>query len=505
LLLNRQFIRTAKRYGRKPAFIDRTTDKRITYSKALIFSLVLSEKFKKYGDSRIGIMLPTGAGCALSILGSLMAGKSPVMVNYTTGAARNAEYAKRKCGFGTIITSRAFLEKLNCPRVDGMVHIEDLVGGITLADKLKALLRSMLPTSLLSNAVHGGSEEDDAVMLFTSGSEKDPKAVPLTHKNILSNIESITGVFALSDADRMLANLPFFHVFGLTVNLWTPLCHGMTVVTYANPMDYKTVCNIVREERPTIMAGTPSFFLGYLRKSEPGDFESLRIMVSGADKCPQSLRDAFREKHGISLLEGYGVTETSPVISTNTPWDNRQGSIGRVIPGARVRIENLESGGECAPGETGKITVKGDLVMKGYFGDPEETSRRIKDGWYDTGDMGFVDKEGYLYHAGRLKRFVKVGGEMVSLSKVEDVLERFLPQDASCCVVEAPDELRGAKIVAAVTLEVDEKKILRQMAGHLPNIALPKRFVRVEELPRMGSGKVDFRATAEMVRGMIGE
>lgn len=503
MLLHRHFVRVAKKYGSKPAIIDRTADRKITYGAALIASLLLAGKFRDYEKGYIGIMIPTSAGCCLAVLGALMSGRTPVMINYSTGAARNAEYAQKKCGFRTIVTSRTLLEKIDCPFVGGMVFIEDIVASISPAEKIRAAILSKLPVSFILRGAHAGKEDDDAVVLFTSGSEKDPKAVQLSHRNISSNIRSFSEVVTLSSNDRILANLPLFHVFGLTVDMWTPLYHGMTIITYANPLDYRMISSIVREEAPTIMVGTPSFLWGYLRKSEPGDFRSLRLVVCGADKCPEALREDFRRQHGITVYEGYGATETSPVISTNTPEHNRPGSIGKVLPGVQVRIENYETGEDCRPGETGRIMVKGDLVMKGYFDDFEETSMRIRHGWYDTGDMGFLDEEGFLWHAGRLKRFVKIGGEMVSLVRVESVMERFLPEGAACCLVEAPDAFKGARIVAAVTQKIDEKKILKQMASHLPNIALPKQIVVIEELPKMGSGKIDFRAVTGLVNDLV--
>jgi acyl-[acyl-carrier-protein]-phospholipid O-acyltransferase/long-chain-fatty-acid--[acyl-carrier-protein] ligase len=503
MLLHQIFVRIAKRYGNKLAFVDRTSDRKVTYSKALIASLILSEKFRKFDEGFLGIMIPTSAGCALSILGALMSGRTPVMINYSTGAANNALYAQDKCNFKTIITSKALLEKINCPVIDGMVFIEDIMEEISVREKLKAAVISKLPAALILRLFHEGYKDDNIVILFTSGSEKDPKAVQLTHHNINSNIESFSKVMKMYDHDIILANLPYFHVFGLTVNLWTPLCFGMTIVTYANPLDYKMICTILREEQPTVMVGTPSFLWGYLRKSEAGDFKSLRLVVSGADKCPDILRKEFLEKHGITLYEGYGATETSPVISVNTPEHNKPGSVGKVLPGVKVRIENYETGKECRPGEVGRILVRGDLVMKGYLDDFEETSMRIRHGWYDTGDMGFLDEEGFLWHAGRLKRFVKIGGEMVSLVKVEDVLQKTLPENVSCSVVEIPDALKGVKIVGAVTQKIDEKKILKQMSEQLPNIALPKQFIVIEDLPKMGSGKIDFRSVTEIVQTML--
>ena len=493
----------AKRHAKKLAVIDKTTGKNVTYSRALIGALILSSKFSRYDKGFIGIMIPTSAGCALATVGALMSGRIPVMINYSTGAEVNAKYAQRKCKFKTIITSKTLLEKINCPVIDGMVLIEDIMAGVTTTDKLKAALRTKLPVNMILNGIYKGDENDTAAILFTSGSEKDPKAVQLTHRNIASNIENFGGYVKINESDILLANLVFYHVFGLTVNLWVPFCYGMTMVTYANPLDFQTISNIARDEKPTIMVGTPSFFWGYLQKSEPGDFKSLRLMVAGADKCPDALRDGYMKKHGITLFEGYGATETSPVISVNSQEFNRPGSTGKVIPNVQVRIENLETGEECATRQVGKIMVKGDSVMKGYYDDPELTADALVDGWYNTGDMGFFDEDGFLWHAGRFKRFAKIGGEMVSLVKVENILEKHLPQGVSCCVVEVSDEKKGSYIVATVSMEVNKTAILRKMLNELPVIALPRQFIVVEELPMMSTGKIDFRKVTKIVQDIL--
>lgn len=500
MLLHHKFIEVAKEMGNKLAISDHTTNSKLEYKRCLIASILLSGIFKKLEKGFVGVMLPTSAGCILSKIGLLMSGRTPVMINYSTGAEHNALYAQKKCAFKTIITSKKLLEKIECPYVDGMIYIEDIMAGINGLQKAKAALIASLPVGMIKSWVHNCSEDDNAVILFTSGSEKDPKAVQLTHKNISTNIEAINNAFHFQEEDIFLCSLPYFHVFGLTTSLWLPLFQKLTLLTYANPLDFKKIVSIVREEKATFLVGTPAFFWGYLRKSEPGDFDSLRIALAGADKCPDSLRTSFMERHGITLYEGYGATECSPVISANSPEANCPGSTGKPLANLQVRIENYETGEECAAGEDGRILVKGDSVMKGYFNDFEQTSLHLRNGWYDTGDMGNIDKDGFLWHVGRLKRFVKIGGEMVSLVKIEDILEKFLPEDAHCCVVEVPDPTKGAKIVAVVTEQLDEKKVLKQMAEHLPKISLPKKFLYQETLPKMGSGKLDFRKVAEMAR-----
>jgi acyl-[acyl-carrier-protein]-phospholipid O-acyltransferase / long-chain-fatty-acid--[acyl-carrier-protein] ligase len=503
MILHHHFIVTAKKQGDKMAIVDRTLDRRVPYSKALIASLILAKKFEKYKEGYIGIMIPTSAGGMLAVLGAVMSGKVPVMINYSTGAADNCEYAQNKCGFKTIITSRALLEKIGCRLVPGMVCIEDIMDRITAADKLKAALKSKLPARLIIGSLPECKPDDNVVILFTSGSEKEPKAVQLTHRNIASNIVDILKAFDLTDKDTIMCILPLFHVFGQNINFWLPLTVGMTAVTYANPLDYRRIPTVIREEKATMIAATPVFFAGYVRESKTGDFATVRLMVAGADKTPDWLRDEYMKKHHIELLEGYGCTETSPVVSVNTPGANRPGSIGRPVSGASVKIADIKTGRDLPQGKEGKVLVKGDLVMKGYLDDLEETSLRIKDGWYDTGDMGVMDKEGYLWHRGRLKRFVKIGGEMVSLVKTESVLEEFLPEGVSCCLVEVPDSLKGAKIVAAVTRRVKEKDILKKMGKKLPPIALPKQFVVIPDLPKLGSGKIDFRSATELAREKI--
>lgn len=503
MLLHHQFVRMAKIHEKKIAIIDKTLDRQVTYKKALIGSLILSKKFEKYDPGFLGIMLPNTAGTVLSVLGTLMSGRVPVMINYSTGPEANCQFAQQKCDFKTIITSKALLKKINCKKVEGMVFLEDIMSSISILDKVKGAMKAGKHVESLLKSIHGGEEDDTLLILFTSGSEKNPKAVQLSHKNITSNYDALIKAFSFTSDDIFLANLPYFHVFGQTANLWIPMAHGMTIVTYANPLDFKKISEIIREEKVTLVAGTPTFFWGYLRASKPGDFKTARILLSGADKCPDALRDSFWKKHSKVLLEAYGTTETSPAITINTLEYNRPGSVGKPIDGVKVQVENYETGEPCGISEIGKILVKGNNVMKGYFDDFEQTSLSVRHGWYDTGDMGYMDGDGYLWHVGRLKRFLKIGGEMVSLIKVEDVLEKLLPPETECCVVEVPDAIRGARIVAAITQKIDEKAVIKLMAEQLPNIALPSKFVVMPEMPKLGSGKIDFKTITEKVRDIV--
>ncbi|MEA2097083.1 MAG: AMP-binding protein [Candidatus Cloacimonadota bacterium] len=501
MLLHQKFIEVAKKHSKKIFVYDQATGKDLTYDRMLIAALILAGRFKKYKGKYMGIMVPTSAGCLLSALGVLMAGKVPVMINYSTGARENSIYAQEKCSFKTIVTSKKLLEKLNIDPVDGMVYLEDIMDSLSTPEKLKAALTSKLPLGMLQSKVKHGDENSTSVILFTSGSEKEPKAVQLTHKNIFHNIEAIPNIIDISENDIFAGTLPLFHVFGLTTTFWLPVYLGASIITHANPLDYSAIVKSIIDYKITVLIGTPTFFHGYQRKSKPGELSSIRYAIAGADKLTEKLRLSFQKDHGIEILEGYGTTETSPVISVNVPGANKAGSIGKPLPGVQVKILDRETDEELSANKEGKIFVKGDLVMKGYLGDLEQTSLHIHDGWYDTGDMGVIDEEGFLWHRGRLKRFVKVGGEMVSLVRVEEILTKLLPEGVVCCVVDVPNPKKGADVVAAVaTGEFDRKKILKSMAKELPAIAVPKEFYIIEDIPIMGSGKVAFREVERMCR-----
>jgi len=501
LQLHQRFIQSAKRFPKRIAVYDKATMTDYTYSKMLIASFILKEYIGKLKSRYIGILLPTGVGAMLTILGTMMKGKIPVMINYATGAIENCRYAREKCQFKTIITSRKLLEKLNVQPIDHMIFVEDILAGVSMIDKLKAAALSMLPFPVLKDMVHHGDISEISVILFTSGSEKEPKAVQLSHRNILHNVNAFPTMININENDVFASILPMFHVFGLTVDFWLPALIGASMVTYPNPLDYKTVCQYIRDYKVTFIAATPAFFYGYLQKSEPGDFASVKIAIAGADKLPDKVYEGFQKKHGITLLEGYGTTETSPVIATTYPGSHKAGSIGRPIPNTQVRILDIQTDKILGPNQEGKILVKGDLVMEGYLHDLEETSLRIRNGWYDTGDIGMMDEDGFMYHRGRLKRFVKVGGEMVSLVKVEDILSQLLPEDVICCVVDVPNPTKGADVVAAVANgDFDMHKVMKQLKKELPSIAIPKQFYVIDDIPMMASGKVNFRAVEKICR-----
>lgn len=499
--LHQRFIQTAKRFPNRIAVYDKATMQDYSYSRMLIASLILKEHIGKIRGKYVGILLPTGVGAMLTILGTLMKGKVPVMINYATGAIENCMYAREKCQFKTIITSKKLLDKLGLTAIDHMIFVEDILSSVTTIAKLKAAVTSKLPFPILKDLVHHGDLSEISVILFTSGSEKEPKAVQLSHKNILHNVNAFPTMIDLNENDVFASILPMFHVFGLTVDFWLPALIGASMVTYPNPLEYRTVCDYIRDYKVTFMAATPAFFYGYLQKSKAGDFKSVRIAIAGADKLPDKVYEGFLRKHDLKVYEGYGTTETSPVISTCYPGSHKPGSIGRPIPNTQVRILDIHTDKILGANQEGKVFVKGDLVMEGYLHDLEQTSLRIRNGWYDTGDIGMFDDDGFLYHKGRLKRFVKVGGEMVSLVKVEEHLSELLPENVICCVVDVPNPTKGADVVAAVANgDFDMHKVLKQLKKELPAIAIPKQFYVIEDIPMMASGKVNFREVEKICR-----
>lgn len=497
MILHHQFIKTAKENKGKVAIKDRMTGVSLTFERALIGALILAKKIIKYNDKYIGIMIPTSAGAMLATIGTLMAGKIPVMINYSTGAAENSLYAQQKCGFKVIITSKGLLDKLKCPPIDGMICIEDIMKTVSSGDKILAAVKAKMAPSIIIKSLPSADTEDTACILFTSGSEKDPKAVQLSHKNLASNARDSFNILKMTKEDIMFSALPLFHVFGVQTNFWLPLTQGMTAVTYANPLEYRTIPGIIKKERCTVTASTPIFLAGYLREAKPGDLETLALIVAGADKTPDWLREGYRENHNIEIVEGYGATETSPVISVNLREWNKPGSVGPAFPSCEIKITHIDTNEELPVGQEGKIMIKGDLVMKGYL-DEEKTKEAVVDGWYFTGDIGVLDEDGFLWHKGRLRRFVKIGGEMVSLVKTETIISEVIHDEIDCCVVDIPDPLKGSSLVAVITHQIDKEKLIKDLADKLPPIAIPKKYLVIDQLPKMGSGKADFRKIGEI-------
>ncbi|MEM7290852.1 MAG: AMP-binding protein, partial [Pseudomonadota bacterium] len=450
---------------------------------------VLGEKFRHMfpNETNIGVLLPNANGTAATILGLMSAGKVPAMLNFTAGAA-NVISACKASEVQTLLTSKAFVKqgKLQ-PLMDelskevSIIWMDDLRKTISIKDKLLGLLRKQM--------IRNNRKADDpAVILFTSGSEGTPKGVVLTHRNILSNAAQAAARIDFNAQDKVFNVLPVFHSFGLTAGTILPLISGVPVYFYPSPLHYRIVPELIYGSNSTIIFGTDTFLNGYARTAHAYDFRSIRYCFAGAEPVKASTRETFMNKFGIRILEGYGVTETAPVISINTPMYNKPGTVGKILPGMEYRLENV-------PGvdEGGRLFVKGPNVMAGYLlADDPGILKPLKDGWHDTGDIVTMDEDGFIKIRGRAKRFAKIGGEMVSLAAVEALAGELWP-GVNTAVASVPDAKKGEKLIMLTEAGGATRKDFMTFAKSkgAMDLMVPAE-VRIEQVPLLGTGKIDF-------------
>jgi acyl-[acyl-carrier-protein]-phospholipid O-acyltransferase/long-chain-fatty-acid--[acyl-carrier-protein] ligase len=420
----------------------------------------------------------------------------PAVLNYTTGAAIMLR-CTQLAGLRRIITSRVFVERANLDieplRAAGVeiIFLEDVRSAITsIARTLAFITTAFAPRLAVSNSQPA---DDAAVILFTSGSEGDPKAVELTHRNVLANIRQMIAVIDIVDTDRFFNALPLFHAFGLTIGALLPLVRGVYVFVYTSPLHYRIVPSAFYNLDCTVFFGTNTFLAGYARKAHPYDFRAARYVFGGAEKIQDSTATTWMQKFGIRILEGYGATECSPCISVNVPLRAKHGSAGQFLPGIEHKLEPVEG-----VAEGGRLFVRGLNVMRGYLSADASAKSARSEGWYDTGDIVRVDSERFVHILGRLKRFAKVSGEMVSLAAVEDALANAFPQFGlrfAIAVLAKADDAKGEKLVAVTNeARLRLEDIREAIRGHgLSNLAVPRELKLLPDLPRLGSGKVNHR------------
>ena len=494
--LGRAFIEAAKRRPSEFCMAD-STGQELTFARALTAALLLAGVIRRTtpGERYVGLLLPASVGGALANIATSLAGKVPVNLNFTAGHDAMGAAIER-CGISTILTARNFIAKAGIETLDGMVFVEDFLKGITLTTKLRtALAVKMLPAPLLARAYATESDPDDlATVIFSSGSTGVPKGVMLTHRNILSNIDSAMQVFKLTESDVMIGVLPFFHAFGFTATLWLPLVNGFGVAYHPNPMDAKTIGDIAGKYHGTIIISTPTFYSSYIRKVQPDQFAHLRYPIVGAEKLRAPVAAAFKDRFGIDLIEGYGCTEMAPVVAVNMPAP-RPGSVGRPIPGVSARVVDPVTGEGPLVGEEGMLLVSGPNRMRGYLDDPALTEAVFHDDWYATGDIATIDADGFIRITDRLSRFSKIAGEMVPHMKVEEEIQALLEEGHTATVVSVPDESRGERLIAfysdpGLTPAALWEKLT---ATSLPRLWIPKRedLRLMQSIPTLGSGKVD--------------
>lgn len=426
------------------------------------------------------------------------------MLNFSTGPAVMLECC-RLAGLRHIITSRLFLQKAKIdptPLTEAgieLIYLDEVRERISAGRRRAAFLRSFVFRHDVLAERRARTTDETAVILFTSGSEGLPKGVELTHRNLLANLRQILAVMDITDDDRFFNALPLFHSFGIMAGVVAPLVRGVRCFLYPSPLHYRIVPTLVYDTNSTILFGTPTFLNGYARKAHPYDFRTVRLMVAGAEKLQDATFQTYARKFGIRVLEGYGATECSPVVCINSPLEPRTGSVGRFLPGIDWRLETLDG----VP-EGGRLQVRGPNVMKGYLNADANAKFQALGGWYDTGDIVKVDPEGFAHVLGRLKRFAKISGEMVSLTAVEDTLAGAFPQFGQrlqVAVVAVPDEDKGEKLIAAANesrLQLEDLRAVIKAKG-FSNLCVPRELRFVKEIPKLGTGKVNHRELARLL------
>jgi len=511
------FIALAK-HPNRVLLVDRTLERRAMKSGFLLaLAWMLSRRLRTWTDrKRVGILFPPGIGGTIANLAVVLAGKVPVNLNFTLGRA-SSEACLRRAEIDCILsTERMQLKIADFPWsqadvVDVVEELKDLPKAKTVA--LLVAIQAM-PAKLLAKLLKvpsfGGDTE--AGLLFTSGSSGDPKGVILTHRNILGNCLQIDASELLPIGEKIIANLPIFHSFGFTVTLWYPLLRGCTTVTVPSPLEFKKVAESVEAESATVLIGTPTFFKPYIHHVAPEKLRSLKYVITGAEKTPDGFADLWQATFDCLYFEGYGLTETSPVVSINLPHTptgfnypetaadgSKPGSVGRLLPGHAARILNPDTMQPLAVTQVGLLLLKGPNIFSGYLNDTKRSAEVMDGEWFITGDLARFDEEGYLFIEGRLSRFSKIAGEMVPHGTIEqalieafDLLDSEIPMLA---IGARPDEARGEALVllAVMDLKLSDVRAKLSAAGY-SNLWIPKEMKRVESIPTLATGKLDLRA-----------
>ena len=505
-LANEIFVALSKKPG-FPALVDYglPSPVRINRGTLLILALRLARDIKReIKEDRVGVVLPPGLTGILANVALFFADKIPVNLNFTLGSDA-INQSMKGAEIRTILTTKILIRKFpNFPFPDELMDIGERLKGYR-KEKL-SLLRQLLWLRIFSGSLskshgiplEGGDKE--ALLLFTSGSSGAPKGVGLSHRNLLSNCHQISqfGLFA-QDA-KILANLPLFHSFGFTITTLYPLLEGIEIVSAPSPLDLASSLRAIREERVDVLMGTPTFLRGYLRKAKVGDLASVKYVVAGAERTPPPFREKWEKEVDCKYLEGYGLTETSPVLSLNVPeGGSRENSVGRLLPGIECKIIHPETSDDLPSGETGILCFRGPNVFLGYLNQPEKTREVLTDdGWFVTGDLGRIDAEGFLFIEGRLSRFSKIGGEMVPHGTVEDAVTKALgfsdEDDPVCVVAGMEDEAKGERLILLISVDFDAEKLRKDLGeAGLSNLWIPREVRRIEKIPFLPTGKLDLR------------
>jgi acyl-[acyl-carrier-protein]-phospholipid O-acyltransferase/long-chain-fatty-acid--[acyl-carrier-protein] ligase len=515
-----------KKHGSRNRILDGSDDSEISYERVLAAAIAFSRHIKSETDqARVAIVLPPGKAGLIANLAVLFAGKVPVNLNFT--ASHEAiKSSIRQAGVDRFITADPFVRKVPAfpwPPNRDLIFIERVLP--TLKKKIIkwAVLSKVLPAAVLGAllGLNRRRGDDEAALLFTSGSAGEPKGVALSHRNLLANVCQFATRLALPHGSAVLGSLPLFHSFGCTVTLWFPIIEGVNLVTYPSPLETKRLAELIALHQINLLLATPTFLRGYMKRIDPSQLASLQLVVTGAEKLPVSLADAFEEKFRIRPQEGYGLTETSPATNFNLPNPqqenladvlptSRNGSVGQLLPGMAIKLTDPATDQAVPLDQQGIIWFKGANVFNGYLGNPTKSAEVLVDGWFRTGDVGRVDADGFLYIEGRLSRFSKIAGEMVPHETVEAAINKVLGLDGESerriAIVGIPDEQKGEAIlllstIAGPALEQECIDLRYKLLDEgLPSLWCPRQIVAVDEIPVLASGKLDIKGCEALAR-----
>ena len=516
------WLKSAKRFKTAFAVAD-IEGVEISHIKFITGVLLFSKKIKSYSpEQNIGLLLPSSGGGAIASIAILSLGKTLVNLNFTAG--KKALYsAATQAEVKHIYTSRKFLDKMLERGIDlasyfpdsKLLMLEDIKEEISTLSRITTLLKAIiLPASIIRNSYFKDvSMNDTAAILFSSGSEGSPKGVKLSHSNIAANAKQASIELGAVDSDVIMSTLPTFHAFGFAITTLMPLSEGIPIVCHADPKDVTTIASGIQKYSGTILVGTPTFLRMYSinKKVTSESMQSLRLVVAGAEKLRTEVREGFEAKFKIPVYEGYGTTETSPGASVNLPdikapykLRNRPGTVGKAFSGTEFRIVDPDSLESIPTGEDGLILIGGPQIMKGYLKMPEKTAEVIEviDGyrWYRTGDKGHLDKDGFLTIVDRYSRFAKIGGEMISLTIVEEeILDACNDNELEIAATCLPDQRKGEKIILLATNNLDKNKLKKLLSvANVNPLYHPAQIIMVKEIPKLGSGKTDFGVTKKI-------
>ena len=494
-------LRAKSEFGGKRVAIIDADGRELTYEQLVQGSFALGNALKngRAPDEKVAILLPTGVGAALAFFAVQAYGRIPAMLNFTAGA-KALKAACRAAETKVVITARKFIELGELqPLVDALsddlefIYLEDIRDNLGPMDKAMALIGTVAPWAVRAHT----NPDDSAVILFTSGTEGDPKGVALSHANLIANIEQVKAHVDIYETDRVFNPLPTFHCFGLTGGLLLPLMAGVPAVLHPTPLQPKIIAKRVGETKATILFATDTFLGQYARSAKVEDLESLRMAVCGAERVRDETRALIRRQFNLEVIEGYGATEAAPVVAVNQPGRNRPGTVGKLMRGMEGKLEPVEG---ITNG--GRLFIRGPNVMKGYiYTDNPGVIVPLEEGWHDTGDIVSFDEEECITIRGRLKRFAKLGGEMVSLAVVENCATSVWPDNMHAAVT-LPDARKGEQVILVTDYaKADRGDFVAYVRNHgIAELSVPKRIVQVSEIPVLGTGKIDYVAVERLAK-----